>query len=436
MYSATILNHVDGEHTTYTIQVQSPDGPTHNVSRRYNDFAALDGHLRKKVQGRVPKMPEKSIFRKMLSSRFARQREKDLNSLLQAYLKLDSDLNYPEFQKFLGVVGKPASKQQAAGNMQQARSSKMQAQVPAQAAHVAQIQPIDAYGVQPQVNQAFATASAPPPEVPAAHAFAQPAAEAGAQPVPQAFQAQMTVQGVQAEAAQAQPIAQAALAPVHAVPAQPMPVQAMPAQAMPAQAMPPQAIPAQAIPAQAMPVQAMPAPAMPAQAIPAQGGMIAQGHPVAQGYAVPQDQSESANTGFSTGQAVVGAGAALAVGALAGAALSNATHHHGHHHHNHCGSLSPRHRRHSLGGGLLDTVTSGLSLGGALGGITGMGLGMSIGGGKHRFGRNHSPFGHHHHCRRNHSPFGHRHHHDCHDDFFHHHHHHNIHDHSRFHCHF
>ena len=105
MYSAQIINRVDGEHTTYTIQVAAPSGQQHVVSRRYNDFAAIDRYMRPRFPGRLPDMPEKSFWRKTFMPGFLDQREKDLNLLIQGMISCDPFLNDGEVRTFFGVVG-------------------------------------------------------------------------------------------------------------------------------------------------------------------------------------------------------------------------------------------------------------------------------------------------------------------------------------------
>jgi len=102
--------------TYYTIAVNDRNG-TRTVERRYNEFATLHAQL-SQFGVQLPQMPEKSVFRKMFSPNFLREREANLDQLLQAALHACAMQSQSAtlLETFLGLVqagGQPGYSQSA-----------------------------------------------------------------------------------------------------------------------------------------------------------------------------------------------------------------------------------------------------------------------------------------------------------------------------------
>jgi len=94
----------------YTIEVSAADQqdrdlvPLRKLTRRYQQFAALDMELRQ-THGALPTLPQKSVFfRRTFKQGFMDNREQRLGAYLSALMADPSVVAEPSVQKFLGMT--------------------------------------------------------------------------------------------------------------------------------------------------------------------------------------------------------------------------------------------------------------------------------------------------------------------------------------------
>mmetsp|Transcript_67457 Transcript_67457/g.179346 ORF Transcript_67457/g.179346 Transcript_67457/m.179346 type:complete len:389 (+) Transcript_67457:40-1206(+) len=217
-HSAQIQNVVKGDVTYFRIRVEGA-GQSWTVDRRYREFLALYAALPRQYEGgpRLPAMPPKSTFRKMLLPGFMAARVRGLDAVLHAAVAADPALaRYAALRHFLGKVADQPSTSPCTTGIAQA--------LPVQAVAAGSVEQAYPVQVTAQSSQAldYGAPSAPAYEAPTAPGCAEPAAPVGAQPPAPAHgqpAAGAAAYGQRAALVQAQP-AEAA-APMYAPATQP-----------------------------------------------------------------------------------------------------------------------------------------------------------------------------------------------------------------------
>jgi len=153
-----------GRRAYYRIRVEGAGaGQSWMVDRRYKEFLTLYASLPRQYEGgpRLPAMPPKSTFRKMLIPGFMRARMRGLNAVLQAAVAGDPSLTkYPALRDFLGKVADRPSTSPCATSVAQVHPGQAVA-----AASVAQAYPVPA-AAQPTQALDYSAPSAPAYEAP------------------------------------------------------------------------------------------------------------------------------------------------------------------------------------------------------------------------------------------------------------------------------
>jgi hypothetical protein len=94
-----------GYHTVYLVEIVPPDHAEDSlawrVSRRYDDFFALDGYLRRSRSLNVPKLPGKRYFRSSTSQAFLDKRQKRLEVYLKSLTMQAIVWEQVDFKRFI-----------------------------------------------------------------------------------------------------------------------------------------------------------------------------------------------------------------------------------------------------------------------------------------------------------------------------------------------